>query len=713
MATATTNAPSRGDGDRKPPTPGRSRVHEILDSMREQRETFLASVHPTEAEAAVKRLILTQDPPPPPPPPPLPSTKHSIAARRGPKPPLFSPIEAERITKRLNDSIRQRKERLARFSSAAEYKYRSARTTSNSDYGLRKVTSSPASITTASTEENTFFSGSQTQDGGYESDHSANQKQLPMPQHPNLEEIEEACQESESENDTASETGRAIVIRSQRDALKSEDETESESTTSAEQVEIEVEIASHSDLSASAAERTQSSKPMGAPMMTLFGYTSFEDGKAPRPPLLVTCTSNSSMRGIGDKDKTYIDKPAPATRTATCETVVSGLSNYSDDVRVGPLGPTVEERKKQLLKTLSSTMKQLGEIEGVDLQEELHSIASERRYLQKADSSSLSDAGISSVSSYSFSSDGSETSGWESNNASKLNSLPGSSNCDSLPGKYISFDPSLERRPSPLDKSFSSLSSSSYNFENPLGILPGEEEEEPKLLFTPPSPNDRKRITPDGRHVLHQPTPRFSSKNKGAKTPSTPTRVSFQKTVNVRMRTPDPEEFEEIIYPRGNLWNIAKSSGLSFGGQVDVKRGGVFRSADYIRYSAENRCASRGGLSDLAHASGMARAQIPPLKTLKMPKVNGKRSWRHKARGGLYHVAVWTRLTNNAQSPSSIFRHRDNTTLEFPPSIAANKMPKSPSELAHDAEQLRRCRRTCGAKGSFLYLCNESRRECV
>eukprot|EP00522_Entomoneis_paludosa_P005848 CAMPEP_0172458072 /NCGR_PEP_ID=MMETSP1065-20121228/25657_1 /TAXON_ID=265537 /ORGANISM="Amphiprora paludosa, Strain CCMP125" /LENGTH=727 /DNA_ID=CAMNT_0013212141 /DNA_START=213 /DNA_END=2396 /DNA_ORIENTATION=+ len=701
-----------------------NRVREILDSMREQRESFLASIHPTEAEAAAKKLILLDNPPPPPPP----STTSSSTER----PPLFSPIEAEKITKRLNDSIRQRKERLAKFSTSSDYKYRSARTTGASDYSFRKSSGSPLSVTTASTEENTFFSGSTPHDTGYDSDHSTPQLEIPLHQYPNLDEIEEANHESESEKESCDGKGAASTsAKAAGKSLRNSHKNKKESSLVKEELEEEDD---HSDLSASDTERTESSsKRMGAPMMTLFGYTSFENEA--RPPLLVTCTSNSSMRGIDANDQKYIEKPAPAKRAATSETVVSGLSNYSDSIRVGPLGPTVEERKRQLLKTLNSTVQALSELD-VDVEEEISSVASIQHYLRdRSDSSSVTDIGISSASSFSFSTtNGSDTSGWESPGGSKSNSLVASSEEDSLAEKSITLDLTdrrlspldlnhdpLERRPSLLDTScHNSTSSSSYDFENPLGVLPIEEPEgEIKVLFTPPEPQQRKRISPQGKEEENSKRS-VTSKSKNSKCPPKPNRVSFHQRISVRLRTPDPEELEEIMFPRGNLWNIAKSTGLSFEGPIKIKGKPVHRSADYIRYSAEYRCAARGGLMDLALASGMAKTQIAPLKTQKVPPVNGKRRWKLKARGGSYHMAVWTRLSNNVQSPSSIFRPRQDSppTEERPPSTSwASSMPEEKeetlSELAEYADKLRRCKRNCGAKGSFFFVCNESRKEAV
>lgn len=662
--------------------PESARAREILDSMREQRESFLASIHLTEAEAASSKKSER----------PLPQ---SLPAH---KPPLFSPIEAERITKRLNASIQQRKERLARFSTSADYKFRSG--LNKSDYSFRKVTHSPLSVTTASTEDNTFSSvSSPHEDSGYDSDASEPLITKPTAQYPlGLEGIKESNHE-ESESDRENYIKEKPSSRGKHSADLIDEECS----------ESEVGLSIHSYYSESGTERT--SKPASAPLLTLFGYTSFDEGTN-RPPLLVHCPSSSPIDQLDEPRLDEKKKPSPVKRESTCETVVSGLSTTSEDdkARYGPLGLSVEARKKKLLRKLNSHVKKDKSKGCEEENEDFSSIASANQYIQRTESSSVTDIGISSASSYSFSSDGSETSGWESKSATKASSLEGSFDEDSDTSNSLHFDTD-DRMPSSLEISIQSTSTnSSYDFENPLGELQANREVEPKLLFTPPDSKDRKRL--DGKKASKTPSQRKTSSPKSTLSSG---RVSFHSRISVRMRTPDPEEFEDIIFPRGNLWNIAKTTGIVKDGPIKVDKKSVFRSSEYVHYSAEHKCTSKGGHFSLALTSGMPKTQYPVLRKLKVPRVNGKKQWKLKARGGLYHMAVWTRLSNNVQSPASIFRSKDeplHTYSRDDKSLVSYGVEDDTttlnSEIVHYANKLRRAKRNCGAKGSFHYLSKET-----
>ena len=685
-----------------------ARAREILESMRQQRESFLASLKPSEAEAAARRSYQNKT-----------ASSKSSPTNAPSKPPLFTSKDAQALTKRLNDSINQRKERLARFSNDNQQQQRSP-----SEPSSRKImTQSPRSLATASTAaESCSIYSSPTNSSGYDSDGSPAQFaqiELPLARHPNLEGILENSIETESE--TGSENSPLVkkttscdtsllseaVDKDERSVDWDEDfdssriegdrliglHGEDDSDDSTEENEVQVHIA----LSDSDGE-TESSKPVGAPMMTLFGYTAFDESVT-RPPLLVHCSSHSSSHldsGVGSDESLR-------HRVSRSNSVVSGLSTFSGPA-MGPLGHTVEQRKKALLRTLSTTVAELEKMK-VDIPSELSSVASQSstssanddnvrplRRVQTTGSSSYTSAGISSVSSYSLTTNGSDTSGWVSHDENSRSSSfvkktqpPKESETSKIERKgNRSSDPA----PSPL---------SSTSADNPLGDMKDDASDaEPKLLCSPPTPQ-RKEQKP--RKVSPNNT---SQKKKASAKLRTPSRKSLG-PVGKKSSRPGPRELAAICFPRGNLWNISKSSGLSFRGPIRVNRKSVYRSPDFIRFSSEYRCGARGGLMDLASHSGMPKTQISPLRKIQTTRVNGRQRWKLKARGGHYHVAVWTNMTRNMLSPASIFRDLKPQHHE----------PVSSREEEMVRIRARNARLKVGALGSFHFIANETRKECI
>ncbi|KAL7557743.1 hypothetical protein ACA910_021074 [Epithemia clementina (nom. ined.)] len=765
-----------------------TRAREILESMRHQREHFLASIQPTEAETAARRLFdkksKSQGFSSPSPTNTYPSSTSS-------KPPLFTTSDAKALTKRLNDSINQRKERLARFSNEKQYqnvgsgsssigggKCRKSPTESSSF--VRKMTQSPHSLGTASTtESSSFYSSPTDSSSGYDSDGSAVAAatvqhhpyanfELPLPRHPNLEGILENSAETESEagsdmspsaggdgvkstrsfNTSLLSTG-ADTEEQEKRTLDWQDEEDSKSETrhsrsnmddgdedenSEGSVEHEVQV--HTVLSDDETE-TEASKPVvGAPLMTLFGYTSFDESVT-RPPLLVHCSSYSSNQDSSCSEDDNSSTPSRMRRLARSGgSVVSGLSTFSGPA-MGPLGHTVEQRKKALLRTLSSTVAELERLK-VDISTELSSVVSSHtiaapeshsiqhvetleplsalftdnhsappKQVGTAASSTYTSIGISSASSYSFSADGSETSGWISpDTSSKSSSL-------SAPTFKREKQNSVQVKPQVNETKAQSSSSppapsqpkKKANVNNPLGEMEDEDglDAEPKLLNSPPAPCVQKE--PPNKEKVSNSQQQKKKKTVKIRSPTRKTFSSAKKTT--KLRVPGPKELAAISFPRGNLWNIARSSGLSFKGPVRVNnRKSVYRSADYIRLSSECKCGTRGGLLDLALRSGMHKTEtmlLSPLRKLKPPRANGRQRWKLKARGGHYHLTVWTNFTKNLLSPSSIFRDL-RPKRHTPLSIAE-----------YEAARLlaRRAKLKVGALGSFHYITNETRKESV
>ena len=682
------------------------RAREILDCMRQQRESFLASIQPTEAEVAARKSLENPD-----------STPSENL-------PTFSSSEAQVFTKKINDSINKRKERLARFSSS-DPKLCNTKSTSCP----RKITHS---LSSASTTDNSSFYSNPSLSSGYDSDGSLVQAapyEVPLSRSLGLglEEILENSVETESEAGSESSPSGGIAPSSfntsllstadepegeedgfgfgrgeddekhlTRDRDDSDREGDEDSISSLEENEIAIEV----DFSDGEAEESQASKPVGAPMMTLFGYTSFDESVT-RPPLLVHCDSLASYHESSMDNNSTQSRLRRVTRTSS---VVSGNSTFSGPA-AGPLGHTVEQRKKALLRTLTSTVTQLEQLR-VDVSSELSSVVSscsdakneeQASNPAETDTSSFTSIGISSASSYYLTDDDSETSGWQSpegcSRASLLLRLARSEEeRDQLEepkdegGYNILDDGSISTR--------SNMSSS--HIKNPLGDMGEESDAEPKLLCSPPSPVRK----PANRKVS------TTTRDTSQEMTNASFQVGFKTGKKTKQRSPQKRKrrLDPISISRGNLWNISKSSGLSFMGPVTVNRSVVYRSPEYLLLSSEQRCNTRGGLMDLALHSGMTKTQMSPLRRkLSPPKVNGRQRWKLKARGGHYHVAVWTNMTKNMLSPSSIFRDPQ----------PAPCVQKPPSGGKSSKAAAARARLKVVALGSFYYLANETRKECV
>jgi hypothetical protein len=119
----------------------------------------------------------------------------------------------------------------------------------------------------------------------------------------------------------------------------------------------------------------------------------------------------------------------------------------------------------------------------------------------------------------------------------------------------------------------------------------------------------------------------------------------------------------QVCRAQGGLYKVASKSCGALNGVfsmtesspavVVVRSVPVHRSEDYLLLSAEVRCGTQGSLLDLACQTSLDLQQYLAAKKSELARRqvmlpcttnSGRKQWRIKARGGHYHIAVWTGL---------------------------------------------------------------------
>uniref|UniRef100_A0A7S3L341 Uncharacterized protein n=1 Tax=Amphora coffeiformis TaxID=265554 RepID=A0A7S3L341_9STRA len=97
----------------------------------------------------------------------------------------------------------------------------------------------------------------------------------------------------------------------------------------------------------------------------------------------------------------------------------------------------------------------------------------------------------------------------------------------------------------------------------------------------------------------------------------------------------------------GGLLDLAKRTGISDSSTICVKTLDIPRPPEVTAINAEFACGTQGSLYNLALRSGCEIEQRAEPKRLKLPPLGGgKKRWLLKARGGHYHISVWTTISN-------------------------------------------------------------------
>ena len=97
----------------------------------------------------------------------------------------------------------------------------------------------------------------------------------------------------------------------------------------------------------------------------------------------------------------------------------------------------------------------------------------------------------------------------------------------------------------------------------------------------------------------------------------------------------------------GGLLDLAKKTGISASSIICVKALDIHRPPELIAINAEFACGTQGSLYNLALRSGCEIEQTAEPQRLKLPPLGGgRRRWLLKARGGHYHISVWTTISN-------------------------------------------------------------------